>query len=594
MAPYAGTTRLTMSRDAVEGSPGAAFLRSVQQAVGADYEVLGELGRRGRTIVYLAREAQTTQLVALRLQPAPGASESSGDFTLDVVRQLDGSMPASKVACPRCSRDLESWGRYCSRCGADLAGIIPQTGDEMLAAVKEASRGKYDIVGKLPRAEGGGVVYFALELATKKLVALRLQKEAGAAGAFVLDRTQVIKSVAEELGVAHGATGFPKAEVPRNQPTPPPERPPVPIGIPTPPPEPPPVIQRRPFTWNAQTITLAATAAVALVFLAFLIGRVSHGGGSSNATPVVTKPTAPSPPAKDTSPKVVQSADTVARIDSASVRVAGTVPAGARFTVDGQVVADSQVRVAPGAHRLRLAASGFIPAEQQVNLEPGEKMVWSPQIARAPAPTPKPKATPSVATPARAPDPPPPPTCVSLSERKEFARALTTCQAEADAGNASSQLVLAMLYDPVGGFSPDANLALKWYTQAADGGSGAAAHRLGLLRRDGAPGISRDDGASFHWFQRGAELGDHDAELELAEAYFRGKGVRGNKTEAAMWYRTAAEHNVPEAQYKLGLLFAKGDAVAKNDQTAVQWFRRAAAQGHAGARDELARRGITP
>src|SRR5947209_154360 len=113
MTRYAGTTLLTMARDAVEGAPGAKFLAAVQQAVGLDYDVLGELGRRGRTIVYLAREAQTTQLVALRLQPAPGAAEGSGDFTLDVVRQLDGSLPTAQVSCPRCSRELDNWGRFC-------------------------------------------------------------------------------------------------------------------------------------------------------------------------------------------------------------------------------------------------------------------------------------------------------------------------------------------------------------------------------------------------------------------------------------------------------------------------------------------------
>src|SRR5215831_16445228 len=251
MTRYAGTTLLTMSRDAVEGSPGAKFLEAVQQAVGADFDVLGELGRRGKTVVYLAREAQTTLLVALRLQPAPGAPENSGDFALDVVRQLDGSLPATKVSCPHCSRELESWGRYCSRCGADLAGVIAQGGDEMLSAVKDAARGKYEVVGRIPRAEGGGVVYFARETAGGKLVALRLQKEGGGGSGperYVLDQTQVIKSVAEELGVSYGATASPTIKAPPPTPVVPVVLPPV--DVVTPPVAPPQLPPRPPFTWN--------------------------------------------------------------------------------------------------------------------------------------------------------------------------------------------------------------------------------------------------------------------------------------------------------------------------------------------------------
>jgi hypothetical protein len=145
-----------------------------------------------------------------------------------------------------------------------------------------------------------------------------------------------------------------------------------------------------------------------------------------------------------------------------------------------------------------------------------------------------------------------------------------------------------------GGANANGNLAIKWYTTAANAGIAEAAYQLGVLRRDGAPGVSRDDGEAFRWFKRASELGDRDASLPLADAYYRGKGTRQNKTEAALWYKDAAEYGVPEAQYQLGLLYAKGDAVVKSEQTAIGWFVRAATQGHAAARDELAHRGYKP
>jgi TPR repeat protein len=587
-----------MSRDAVEGSPGAKFLLAVQQAVVGDYEVLGELGRRGRTIVYLAREAKSSNLVALRLQPAPGANDASGDFTLDVVRQLDGSVPAAKVACPRCSRELESWGRYCSHCGNDLAGAVPQSADEILFAVKEAARGRYDVLGKIPRVEGGGVIYFAREIQGGRLVALRLQKENAAAGTparYVLDRTQVIKSVAEELGVIYGETSFPQKTEQPAQPAIPKESKravisPVPLAADGAPPTSPPSPDDKQPTpiWNERTVTLAVAGALVLIVGAFVIGRKSSGGSA----------TSPASAASDTTSTIGLSGGTLARVDSAEVRVDGALPANATLSVDGHATSGQHVRVTPGAHRLRLTASGYLPAEQQVTLEPGERLAWAPQFTRAPsAQHAKAKATPHTNSQntGRAAQPSTQvQTCVSLFDQRDWGRALTTCQSEAATGNTSSQLLLGLMYDRGFGVSPDAPTAVKWYTQAADAGHRVAAYRVGVLRRDGAPGVPRDEAAAFRWFERSAQLGEPDAELALADAYFRGKGVGQNKTEGIVWYRTAADHGLAEAQFQLGQLYARGDAVVKSEPTAITWFQRAAAQGHTSARDELARRGIKP
>ena len=100
------------------------------------------------------------------------------------------------------------------------------------------------------------------------------------------------------------------------------------------------------------------------------------------------------------------------------------------------------------------------------------------------------------------------------------------------------------MYDRGLGVAPDAQIAVRWYTQAAEAGHRVAAYRLGVLRRDGAPGVPRDDRAAFRWFEKSAQLGEPDAELALADAYFRGKGVGQNKTEGVVWYRTAADHGL--------------------------------------------------
>src|SRR5207245_4229868 len=56
-------------------------------------------------------------------------------------------------------------------------GLGGQSAEELLAAVKQATAGKFEILGQMSRAQGGGVVYFAREIATGKVEALRLKQE---------------------------------------------------------------------------------------------------------------------------------------------------------------------------------------------------------------------------------------------------------------------------------------------------------------------------------------------------------------------------------------------------------------------------------
>src|SRR6516164_8387543 len=89
-----------------------------------------------------------------------------------------------------------------------------------------------------------------------------------------------------------------------------------------------------------------------------------------------------------------------------------------------------------------------------------------------------------------------------------------------------------------------------------------------------------------------AEDGDPRAEAVLGSAYYRGRGVPQNDSEAAKWfrlaadkgnaaarcYRRAAEQGDPQAQYNLGLAYARGEGVTQNAVEAHMWFNLAAAR----------------
>jgi hypothetical protein len=171
------------------------LLEAVRQTAGGEYEVFGEIARgQDGAIAYLAQDRHDKTLVALRL--TRGASD---DYLIEVVKQLDASVPAPGTGCPRCSAPLRSWGRFCTKCGLDLWTGPPlrPTGskEQILEGVKQATAGKFEVLGEMSRAQGGGTVYFARDIATGKIEALRLQQEQGQA--FSIGLTSVLRRAIE-------------------------------------------------------------------------------------------------------------------------------------------------------------------------------------------------------------------------------------------------------------------------------------------------------------------------------------------------------------------------------------------------------------
>ena len=65
------------------------------------------------------------------------------------------------------------------RLGRDISGIAPsttgQTRETLRAMARDAAANRYDVLGEMSRAEGGGLVYFARELETGKIVGLQIE-----------------------------------------------------------------------------------------------------------------------------------------------------------------------------------------------------------------------------------------------------------------------------------------------------------------------------------------------------------------------------------------------------------------------------------
>jgi hypothetical protein len=598
MADYSQTTRLFVGRDLLQAPPGDKFLRAVQRAVAGDFEVLGELGRGAKgKIVYLARETASRGLVALQLLPGEGGVEA-GELWLDVLRKLDASVPSAEGKCPRCSQTLRGWGRFCSQCGSDLSGIAPGSGadtsvDRLLDAVKQAAGSKYEVLGQMDRTEGGGVVYFAREKEGGKIVALRLQKDAPAADGrerYNLGQTMMLNSVVNSLlGPEDKAAPATPAE------------PVVSLGQQTPPtPSPSPSSSTtRPDSGRVLVYGFGALALLLLLGLVLWSGR-----GRVDSTAAVA----------DTAPAVAA----VEPVDSAELQIGGTLPRRAVVTVDGEEIDPAATRLSPGIYRVRIAAPGYTAVEQEMELKPGQTMVWTPQLTRAVSTAPRPAPTPPVKpTPKPAPSPAPPATdtgalvinqrpapaprdtmpggpmatggatCASLFSALEWSRALAACEREAGQGGTAAQRTLGTMYERGLATEASPSEAARWYVKAAEAGDRIAQYRYGVLLRSGK-GVKRDEKTAVKWFQRSADQGEVDAILALAQAYDRGQGVKRSRTTAAGWYLKAAEQGKAEAQFRLGEFHEKGEAgLVKSEVEAAKWFKLAAAQGHEEAQKKL-------
>ncbi|MDR1250108.1 MAG: sel1 repeat family protein [Treponema sp.] len=85
-----------------------------------------------------------------------------------------------------------------------------------------------------------------------------------------------------------------------------------------------------------------------------------------------------------------------------------------------------------------------------------------------------------------------------------------------------------------------------------------------------------------------AEAGEINAQINLAERYLSGEGVKKSREKAADWYRRSAEQGFPQGQACLGVCYERGVGVKRDLEKAVEWYKKAAEQRDRDAQERLA------
>ncbi len=171
------------------------LIQAVQDAAGTEYSVFGELGRDSDDrVALLALDRAANALIVLVVH-ATLATDGSTELSVDLRTELDAGVPDAGAFCTNCGAKLRPWARFCGRCGTDATGR-GGTGDtdvaQLRGAVEAAIAAEYELLGEMHRKEGGGAVFFARNRATRKIVALRLNRVLGT-GEFELDETMILK-----------------------------------------------------------------------------------------------------------------------------------------------------------------------------------------------------------------------------------------------------------------------------------------------------------------------------------------------------------------------------------------------------------------
>lgn len=139
-------------------------------------------------------------------------------------------------------------------------------------------------------------------------------------------------------------------------------------------------------------------------------------------------------------------------------------------------------------------------------------------------------------------------------------------------------LIMILFFATASGvFAQTANIVTL--TLKAKSGEAEAQNALGEAYYDGK-GVTENLTEAVKWFTKAAEQENAKAQYNLGICYYYGYGVQyRDYGEAVKWYTKAAEQEYAEAQNSLGYCYEFGEGVDKNLKEAVKWYTKAAEQG---------------
>lgn len=170
---------------------------------------------------------------------------------------------------------------------------------------------------------------------------------------------------------------------------------------------------------------------------------------------------------------------------------------------------------------------------------------------------------------------------------KDLPRAIAMFRSAAANGNTDAMNALGVIYAEGTGVERSEATALEWYARAAKIGDFYASRNIGWRHRRGTAGSVQDGALARQFLADSAELGNTEAQGELADVYLNGEDVAVDYTLAHYWASRAADGGDAHGRAILGYLHAYGRGVKKDLPTAIALWQIAARAGDVMAQFQL-------
>ena len=151
---------------------------------------------------------------------------------------------------------------------------------------------------------------------------------------------------------------------------------------------------------------------------------------------------------------------------------------------------------------------------------------------------------------------------------------------QADAGDASAQYEIALVYDHGTPTIPqDVQIAFSYYLQAANQNHEESLLSVAYCYEYGR-GTEKNVEKVFEYYKKAADLNNECAIYRLARCYEEAIGTEKNVEKAFEYYKKSADLNYIEGIYKTGLFYKNGISVEQDYQKACQYFLQGVQKNH--------------
>ncbi|MBD5306498.1 MAG: hypothetical protein HDS14_02580 [Bacteroides sp.] len=158
--------------------------------------------------------------------------------------------------------------------------------------------------------------------------------------------------------------------------------------------------------------------------------------------------------------------------------------------------------------------------------------------------------------------------------------ALKWLKVGAEADDAVAQCGLAIAYLHGEGTKKDIQKVEFWAAKSAKSGYAYAQSLLGDLNYN----VNHNYKEAIYWWEKAANQNDGHSIQQLANLYFNGDGVPKDEKEAFMWVERGAENGDVDAMVTMADALIYGDRGLEIDYAkALQWYEKAIATGNLSA-----------